>query len=93
MKHSSFVLKVSCPFDVRCFGEQDVPFARQTMLTIDRALRQLVSAIEADSLQEFVEDAKVTANQRFRQICVKHSHVFMMKSLGTHLMCPSRGPH
>jgi|KBSSwiStaDraftv2_1062776.scaffolds.fasta_scaffold86499_3 hypothetical protein len=58
MKHSSFVLKVSCPFDVRCFGEQDVPFARQTMLTIDRALRQLVSAIEADSLQEFVEDAK-----------------------------------
>lgn len=63
-EHSSFVLKVSCAIDAldvqtpTLFGEDNVPFVRSTMLTLNRAVRQLVTAIEADRLPDFVDETK-----------------------------------
>jgi len=64
----SFVVKVSCPvnaLDVQAPlfpGEPDAPFVRRTTLTVKRALRELVTAIEADTLPQLVEAAKGAAN-------------------------------
>lgn len=59
-EHGSFTLKVSCPFDALdvpgLFGAEEMPFARQTMLTVDNAIRELVSAIEEDVLDEYIEN-------------------------------------
>lgn len=56
-EHSSFVLKVSCPYDGLDIPPiHDVPFVRQSMITIIQGVRALVTAIEADVLDNFVED-------------------------------------
>lgn len=60
-EHGSFVLKVSCPFDALEGGFYDgenTPFPRLTMLTVARSLRELVAAVEADDLDDYVEHAK-----------------------------------
>jgi hypothetical protein len=57
-EHGSFVLKVSCAFDALDLGDEEVPFARQTMLTLSQSLHELVGAIEADLLDEYVEGAR-----------------------------------
>jgi hypothetical protein len=57
-EQSSFVFKVSCAYDALDVPELDnVPFVRSTMLTIMRGLRELVTAIEADRLDNLVEAA------------------------------------
>ena len=60
----SFVLNVSCPvlaLDVQAPllpDEADAPFVRRATSTLCRALRDLVTSIETDSLAELVEAAK-----------------------------------
>ncbi|MBW0001262.1 MAG: hypothetical protein JO015_19380 [Verrucomicrobia bacterium] len=63
----SFVVKVSCPvraLDVQAAlfpGEVDAPFVRRTMLTVKRALHELVTAIEADTLSQLIENVQKMA--------------------------------
>jgi hypothetical protein len=60
----SFILNVSCPvqgLDVQAPlfpDEVDAPFVRRTTATLRRALSELITAIETDSLESFVEDVK-----------------------------------
>lgn len=60
----SFVLNVSCPvraMDVQSAllpEEADAPFVRRTTLTLRKALGHLVTAIETDALDDFVNAAK-----------------------------------
>lgn len=60
----SFVLNVSCPIqalDVQATmfpNEVEAPFVRQTTLTLHRSLRDLVTSIEIDSLDELVATSK-----------------------------------
>jgi hypothetical protein len=60
----SFVLNVSCPvqaMDVQAPllpDELEAPFVRRAILTLQRSLRELVSAIETDSLNELVDSTK-----------------------------------
>lgn len=60
----SFVLNVSCPVQAINVqapllpDESDAPFVRRTTLTLRRSLRELVSAIETDSLDGLVESLK-----------------------------------
>lgn len=64
----SFVLNVSCPvqgLDVQAPllpDETDAPFVRRTTATLRKALGELVTAIETDSLDIFVEATKNGAN-------------------------------
>ena len=64
----SFVLNVSCPvqgLDVQApllQEEADAPFVRRTTATLRKALGELVTAIETDSLDAFVEATKNGAN-------------------------------
>lgn len=64
----SFVLNVSCPvqgLDVQAPllpDETDAPFVRRTTATLRKALGELVTAIETDSLDIFVESTKNSAN-------------------------------
>lgn len=64
----SFILNVSCPvqgLDVQTPllpDEADAPFVRRTTVTLRKALGALVTAIETDSLDAFVEAAKKDAN-------------------------------
>ena len=57
----SFILNVSCPvqgLDVQApllRDEVDAPFVRRTTAILRRALSELVTAIETDSLESFVE--------------------------------------
>jgi hypothetical protein len=57
-EHSSFILKVSCPYDGLDIPRVDTeePFVRSAMRTIMQGLRQVVTAIEADNLDDFIED-------------------------------------
>jgi hypothetical protein len=60
-EHASFVLKVSCridALDIHVDEDEDVPFVRRAMLTVNRGIRQLVTAIEADRLAEFIEETR-----------------------------------
>lgn len=63
----SFVIKVSCPvhaLDVQAplfAGELDAPFVRRTTLTVKRALQELVTAIESDTLPQLVATTKEAA--------------------------------
>ena len=64
----SFVLNVSCPvqgLDVQAPllpDEAEAPFVRRTTATLRKALGELVTAIETDSLDTFVEATKNAAN-------------------------------
>jgi len=64
----SFILNVSCPvqgMDVQASllpGEADAPFVRRTTVALRKALGALVTAIETDSLDAFVDAAKNDAN-------------------------------
>lgn len=61
----SFVLNVSCPvqgLDVQTSllpDEGQTPFARRTTLTLIRSLRELITSIETDSLDELIARAKI----------------------------------
>lgn len=56
----SFVVKVSCPLNAldgqsaSALDNPEVSFVRQSTITLQKALRQLVSAIEQDSVDDFV---------------------------------------
>lgn len=64
----SFVLNVSCPvqgLDVQAPllpDEADAPFVRRTTATLRKALGELVTAIETDSLDTFVDATRKGAN-------------------------------
>lgn len=64
----SFVLNVSCAvqgLDVQAPllpDEADAPFVRRATVTLQTALRELVTAIEADSLDVLVESTKKSAS-------------------------------
>jgi hypothetical protein len=64
----SFVLNVSCPVqgvDVQAAllpTEADAPFVRRTTVALRRALGELVTAIETDSLDSFVDTTKNSAS-------------------------------
>jgi len=64
----SFILNVSCPvqgLDVQASllpDEADAPFVRRTTVALRKALGALVTAIETDSLDAFVDSAKKDAN-------------------------------
>lgn len=64
----SFILNVSCPvhgLDVQAPllpDEADAPFVRRTTATLRKALGELVTAIETDSLDGFVDAARKDAN-------------------------------
>jgi hypothetical protein len=61
-EYGSFVLRVSCPvnaLDVQgeLLGlEKSGPFVRRAMLTVARSVEQLVSSVEADTLDKLVEE-------------------------------------
>lgn len=61
----SFVLNVSCPvqgLDVQTSllpDEGQTPFVRRTTLTLFRSLRELITSIETDSLDELIARAKI----------------------------------
>lgn len=61
-EHGSFVLKVSSPVNALEYQgnlfDEGMPFARQTTLTINQGLAELVNAIEADTLSNLVEGIK-----------------------------------
>jgi hypothetical protein len=66
MRHTeqgSFVLKVACPIDAITTGDTDgaeskLPFVRRAMLGMSEAVHQLITALEADTLDKLVEEAK-----------------------------------
>ena len=64
MRHTesgSFVLKVACPLDAVPSDTGDLlqaPFVRRAMLGMNQAMRDLVNALEADTLNTLVEEAK-----------------------------------
>ncbi|MGX7690537.1 hypothetical protein ACWA1C_25455 [Flectobacillus roseus] len=63
----SFILKVSSPLkavDIQAnlFSDETMPFVRQTTLTINRGLNQLVTAIQADTLTKLVDEIKDGSN-------------------------------
>jgi hypothetical protein len=63
-QEGSFVLNVSCPLqavDVHSPllpDEEDAPFVRRAVLTLCRATRQIVNAVEAGKVTELVDDIK-----------------------------------
>ena len=62
----SFVLRVECPVHALemqgdLIADDGVPFVRQVTATLQNGLHQLVSAIEADGLDRFVEELKQSA--------------------------------
>ena len=58
----SFVIKISSPINaLEVQGnlfEENIPFARQTTLVINKGLRKLVTAIQADTLTQLVDEIK-----------------------------------
>ncbi|RWC40545.1 MAG: hypothetical protein EOS28_23225 [Mesorhizobium sp.] len=63
-EEGSFVIQVSCPIlsmDVQGslqLSDSDQPFVRSVTLSLQRALQQLTTAIEADKLDELVDEVK-----------------------------------
>jgi hypothetical protein len=61
-ENGSFVLKVSSPVNALEYQgtlfNEDMPFARQTTLTINQALAELVTAIQADTLLQLIDNIK-----------------------------------
>lgn len=63
----SFILKVSSPLkavDIQAnlFSDDTMPFVRQTTLTINKGLNDLVMAIQADTLTSLVDEIKQGKN-------------------------------
>jgi hypothetical protein len=64
MRHTesgSFVLKVSCPIDAIPSDTADLlrpPFVRRAILGMNEAMHDLISALEADTLDKLVEKAR-----------------------------------
>ncbi|MGP0151181.1 hypothetical protein [Pseudomonas oryzihabitans] len=60
----SFIINVSCPVDALdiqpslVLSEDDTTFVRTTMLTIKNGVRELIDAVETDSLDELVTRVK-----------------------------------
>lgn len=65
-ERGSFVLRVSCPLNaLEVQGSleldtADAPFVRQVTLSLNQALKQLTSAIEADSIDNLVADLRTS---------------------------------
>jgi len=63
-ENGSFILRVACPVQsmevqgILELHDDAAPFVRQVTLTVQRALTQLTNAIEADTLDAFVDDLK-----------------------------------
>jgi len=61
-EQGSFILKVSSPVNALEFQgnlfDENMPFARQTTLTINQAMSQLVTAIQGDTLPQLVDSIK-----------------------------------
>ena len=63
-EEGSFVIKVSCPLNAVEYqpalipAESDMPFVRRTTWTVHQSLNRLVSAIEMDNLDVFVNDVQ-----------------------------------
>jgi hypothetical protein len=60
-ERGSYLLKVACPlYGMEIQGSLgfDAPFVRQVTLTLNKALSQLTSAIEFDTINELVDDLK-----------------------------------
>lgn len=63
-ENGSFILRVACPVNSMevqgslNFDSDPPPFVRQVTLTVQRALSQLASAIETDTLDDFVDGLK-----------------------------------
>ena len=69
MRHTesgSFVLKIACPIDAITpeYGPivAEPPFVRRAMLGMSEAVHGLIGALEADTLDKFVEEAKKEGN-------------------------------
>lgn len=62
-EQGSFILKVSSPVNALEFQgnlfDENMPFARQTTLTINQAMSQLVTAIQGDTLPELIDSIKI----------------------------------
>lgn len=67
-EQGSFVLKVSSPVHALEFQgnlfEESIPFARQTTLTINQGLSELVTAIQADTLDGLIDDIKADSKPK-----------------------------
>ncbi len=64
----SFILKVSSPLkavDIQAdlFSDDTMPFVRQTTLVINKGLNELVTAIQADTLDQLVDEIKDGSNR------------------------------
>jgi hypothetical protein len=64
----SFIIKVSSPIkaidiSANSLFSNEIPFVRQTTLTINKGLNQLVSAIQGDTLDSLVDEIKNGTNQ------------------------------
>jgi hypothetical protein len=66
MRHTvngSFVLKIGCPIDAISTEDSDgsaskLPFVRRAMLGMSDAVHQLITALETDTLDKLVEEAR-----------------------------------
>lgn len=67
-ERGSYVVRVSCPLNALEvqgsleLDSSDAPFVRQVTLSLNQALQQLTSAIEADSVDSLVTDIRTSAS-------------------------------
>jgi hypothetical protein len=65
-ERGSFILRVTCPVKAvetqSNLFEENIPFVRQTTLTINKAVSDLVTAIQADTLDNLVDEIKQQQN-------------------------------
>jgi hypothetical protein len=62
-ERGSFILKVSSPINAldiqaNIFGDDSMPFVRQTTLTINKALNELVASVETDTVDILIDEVK-----------------------------------
>lgn len=67
-ERGSYVVRVSCPLNALEvqgsleLGNSDAPFVRQVTLSLNQALQQLTSAIEADSVDSLVNSIRTSSS-------------------------------
>lgn len=67
-EEGSFIISVSCPINALDaqgkleFDEQDAPFVRQVTVSLQNAMGQLVQAIETDTLEDLVDELKISSS-------------------------------